>query len=88
MIHNLVHFFIIFLVTIKLDLDANVCSIAINGGMFFPVFNHMERNTYHAYINFSQSSKKNEVFFLNNFKNFLEKLLIFIQLEQFFGTLF
>ena len=39
--------------TIKLDLDAMCCSIAINGGMFFPVFNNLERLEYHAYVNFS-----------------------------------
>ena len=39
--------------TIKLDMDTGCCSIALNGGMFLPVFNHLPRQAYHAYVNFS-----------------------------------
>ena len=42
-----------FSVTIKLDMDTGCCSIALNGGMFLPVFNHLPRQPYHAFVNFS-----------------------------------
>ena len=34
-------------------MDTGCCSIALNGGMFLPVFNHLPRQPYHAYVNFS-----------------------------------
>lgn len=34
-------------------MDTGCCSIALNGGMFLPVFNHLPRQPYHAFVNFS-----------------------------------